>query len=387
MKLGVDKLLFGYKIIRFDRKDRARVITSLLKKGLYASVDDRCEIAISAARSRDYENALHGICVTISQLCGVPGVLLKMKRRYGVIAAAVFLLIYFVFASSFVWDVRVSGNEELGEDRILDQLSDAGLAVGTLWFSLSQDKVENALLSISENIAWVNVNRRGSVAYVVIREKHTPPTDVENAGYSNVVAKEDSVITDITVFSGYPKVKIGDAVKAGDILISGIIPEELGGGFVRASGEVSGRAIRTVSTSLPRSVTVNVGSRPTWERSDLYIFNFSINIFKKYRKSYDECAIIEKDMEIRLPGGCKLPVKIRNTYVSQIQTEEVVYTDSELISLAGGKLGALRQNLLSECEILKIRTYGEFVEDGYCITSRAVVIIPIGEEVFFYKNG
>ena len=74
-------------------------------------------------------------------------------------------------------------------------------------------------------------------------------------------------------------------VKAGDILISGIIPDELGGGFVRAAGEVSGRAIRTVSTTLPRSATVNVGSVPQWERCDLYIFNFSINIFKKYRKS------------------------------------------------------------------------------------------------------
>ena len=283
--------------------------------------------------------------------------------------------------------MRVSGNEKLGDDAILGELSDAGLAVGTLWFSLSQDEVENSLLSTSESIAWVNVNRRGGVAYVVIREKHVPPPEGENTGYSNVVATEDSVITDITVFSGYAKVKVGDTVKAGDILISGIIPDELGGGFVRAAGEVSGRAIRTVSTTLPRSATVNVGSVPQWERCDLYIFNFSINIFKKYRKSYDECAIIEEDTEFRLPGGAKLPVKIRNTYVSQIETEEVVYTDSELVSLANGKLTAIRQNLLSECEILRIRTYGEFVEGGYCITSRAVVITPIGEEAFFYREG
>ena len=387
MKLGVDKLLLGYKIIRFDAKDRGRVLTALLKNGLYASVGAASEFAAPAWRARDYEKALRGVTVSIGELCGLPGAIFKLRRRYGVIAGAVFLILYFAFISLFVWDVRVSGNEELGAETIISELSDAGLSVGTPWLSLSPNEVENTLLATSQNIAWVNVNRRGAVAYVVVREKHVPPQGEENLGYSNVVAREDSVITDITVFSGYAKVKVGDTVKAGDILISGIIPAELGGGFVRAAGEVSGRAIRTVSTTLPRSTTVNVGLEPQWERSDLYIFNFSINIFKKYRKSYEECAIIEKDTEICLPGGSKLPVKIRNTYVSKITTEEVVYTDSELVSLANGKLVAIRQNLLSECEILRIRTYGEFIEGGYCITSRAVVITPIGEEVFFYKEG
>ena len=59
------------------------------------------------------------------------------------------------------------------------------------------------------------------------------------------------------------------------------------------------------------------------------------------------------------------------------------YSDGELIDQAVQKLNAMTLDLLSECDLLKIKSYGEFTDDGYYLVNDIVFLAEIGRCVEF----
>jgi similar to stage IV sporulation protein len=277
----------------------------------------------------------------------------------------------------------VEGNETVSTSAIEAELDTVGIRPGVLWSSLSFNEAERHLLEESATIGWLNVNRRGSVAYVTVKEKQIKESEIGKKLYSNIVASTDCVIEEITVKSGYPMVKAGDTVKAGQLLISGVIPSELGGGFVRAEGEVKGRVFERISVEVPRRETVTVYGEEILSECHANIFNFSINIFKNYGNLPDSYVIINDTEEMMLLGKWRLPVEIKRIYAKAVKKQSVERSDAELISIATSRLSALRKVRLSDAELLKIKTDGEFTESGYRMTSSVTVLCGIGEERIF----
>ena len=183
---------------------------------------------------------------------GVFGKLLGYKGRVGIFLGLFLVLVFSVLTSGVVWDVRIDGADDEEVKEILEDLSAAGLDIGARWNKLDTGLIEINFLAASDSIGWVNINRRGNVAYVRVKDKTVYLQEEEPTGYANLVAARDCVIEDIKVECGYAMVKKGESVRAGEVLISGVIPSELGGGFCYASGQVTGRYSDTVSVSVSR---------------------------------------------------------------------------------------------------------------------------------------
>jgi similar to stage IV sporulation protein len=287
----------------------------------------------------------------------------------------------FILSSLFVWDVRIDGNCETPDALIENELSEAGLSVGSPWFLLHLDKVESELLEKSESVGWISVNRRGHVAYVTVKEKNEPPqAQGSEAVYSNVVATKDCVIDSIVVKKGMPMVKNGDSVKAGDILISGIIPSELGGGFVRAEGEVFGRTTETVGVFVAREETGTLYGEEVLQDKKINFFNFSINIFKNYRNSCNECVIIEETEESLILGKYRLPIQTVSTYSREKLRQSRIYTDSELVSIGKYRLECAKALRLYDAEIMRTVTDASLTEEGYRVESKVTVLRDVARE-------
>ena len=126
----------------------------------------------------------------------------------------------------------------------------------------------------STAVAWLNINRRGTVAYVTVLEKEVHGQEVKE-GYSNVVAACDAVIEEISVVRGVACVKVGDSVKKGDLLISGVLPEEQGGGFCYAEGEIFGRVSESISVSVDEYKIKKTEKNSEIAHLDIKIFGFS----------------------------------------------------------------------------------------------------------------
>ena len=147
----------------------------------------------------------------------------------------------------------MEGNESVTDGEIILALAEEGFEIGDFWFNIDKGEIETSFLLNNKKISWININRRGSVAYVKVIESdvnHSAPDD--RTGYSNIVASSDCVIEEITVKQGTAMVKPGDVVKKGDILVAGVMPSESGGGFCYADASVIGRVSDTVSVQIDR---------------------------------------------------------------------------------------------------------------------------------------
>ena len=370
----------GYYKVYVEEEKRGVAYSRLLAKGMSAVTVDGY-IRVPFSRKKKYAQILSDLGARFEGPFGGIGLIDRYKKRYGVIIALFVFLAMYTVSSLFVWNVYVQSADGISMIAVEEELSEAGLGVGRFWPSIHLDKVETEVLHSSENIGWINVNRRGSVAYVTVKSKNVSPTPQDpSREYANVVALRDCVIEEITVKRGIPLVKVGDSVKAGDILISGIIPQELGGGFLRAEGEVIGRSSETLSVFVPREEEMTEYGEELLTERKIKIFDFFINIFKNYRNSHKECVIIEETKEGMLLGGYRLPVKTVSLYSREIKTGRRRYTDTEIIAVGNYRLEAVRALRLCDAELLQAKTSSSLSEEGYEISSLVTVLRSAGEQ-------
>ena len=367
-----DLLLFGYFVLVIDAADRGVATDILLKAGISAAFDRKGRLVIPYHKKDNVVSLFEGeVKFSVSEPLGLYGQILKHRRRFGIFIGVLLIAVLFIISSDTVWDVRVEGAYLGNEEEIRRELSEAGLGVGKRWSKLDKNQIEINMLTSSHSVAWLNINRRGTVAYVKVSDKITYPEEEKPVGYANIVAVRDCVIEEIIVENGYPMVKKGESVRAGEILISGVIPTELGGGFCYASGQVIGRYNESLSVFVMRSVSEKVYSERTLALCKVNFFAKGINIFKKYGQPNEECDIISEREDLIL--GKRLPLSIDKTYFCKYETVTKELSDSELILCASEKLREALLLFLSDKEAQRMVTSGDFSEDGYEMVCDAVV--------------
>ena len=378
----LDAYLFGYRYLKADDGSDARLATALLSLGISALRGEDGRFLIREADFRRFRSYAGGrVRYTATEVCGLPARLSGLKRYIAVIAVSLLLCLLSVFLSALVWDVRISGNEHISADELTDALADSGLSVGLFWWDIDPERIENRLLLDNDEIAWVHINRRGTVAYVEVREREGGDGEKESpVACSNIVADRDGVIEEIIVEHGVAMVKKGDTVRRGDVLISGVGENERGTFFVRAEGRVTAHVGDSV-TAFARSVEVGEeqGERELASVS-LVIFGKSVNIFKKYSNFDDNCVIIE-DEEVYLIGDeCKLPFSLKREYIVRRESYQMEIPDGDLPTVAGERLAELLASELSGVDLIRITTSGDYTDGGYALTAEYVYAAEIGVE-------
>ena len=378
-------LILGYRRLSLSAENMASLCATLMRNGVSVQQISGNEVLFSEENFRIVRSLCDGKYeISLSEPLGFFGALKRMKYKRGSVVGLVLALALTLLLQNLVWDVRIDGAERLSVNEIKAMLSHCGLEVGCRWNSLDRSEVEADVLSEYPSIAWININRRGTVAYVEIieREKGEIQNSEQKRGYANLVASESCVIEEITVTRGVAQVKAGDVVKKGDILISGISAD---GGFCYAEGTVIGRVDRRIEVKIPRSYEKEVARDRFAIKTDIKIFNFPINIFKKYGNSHSGCDIIEDEKVFSL-FGVNLPISFNTSYAISRVTEKTDYSDEELAKLARHALNEKTLEVLGETDLLRIRTNGEFDDEGYFMYSDVVMLTSVGEALEFNLN-
>ena len=378
----LDDFIFGYYRGKVGEKDSPKLLNTFLKLGICSSVTPSGEFSLGRKDNERFRKYAGGrLHFEIGEPRGIYGFFRRIRYRYGLIAALAILIVTWVVLSGLVWDVRVSGNEKLPDYVISSSLDELGFGVGTRWRSVDKNEIETELLSKMPDIAWISVNRRGTVAYVEVIESENVLTDKETGPiYSNIVAETDGVVEDISVQSGTAVVKIGDVVKKGDILISGVMENENGVSFCRAKGEVRARSVCDVSAETETQAVDKQVKRRKLTYARVVLFKFSINIFKNYGNCENSCDIIEEIREFALFDKYKLPIRFERAYAYEYEEYTRTRSREEMISVTKQRLDAKIYTLFKDADVIKLRTVGEFGEFGYRLTSRVVYSVEIGKE-------
>jgi similar to stage IV sporulation protein len=235
---------------------------------------------------------------------------------------------------------------------------------------------------LSHTVSWISINRRGGVAYVNVIDRIDHGEEEKKEGYSNIVASASAVIEEITVIHGVAKVKAGDSVKKGDLLISGVLPEESGGGFCYAEGIVLGRVSDSIDVSVPLEQEVKVSENRRLLSLDIKIFGFSLNILNRGRNSEELCDIIKSNRSAHLLGK-RLPISVLREYESVSETELKTLPADEVVAIARRQMAELLSEKLEGATLIRLKTDGEFTDSCYKISTSFVSVEEIGADLPF----
>ena len=310
---------------------------------------------------------------------------LKKFKRIGLIIGILLLLFCVYISSKFVWQINIDGNERLSEAEVEKILYDSGFFLGKFIPSVNYDKLHNEILLKSDEISWVSINIDGNVASVLIKE--SKKTSSETEYYSNIVAKSDAQIVEIKVRNGEQSVKIGDIVKEGELLISGIIDSQaLGVRYEKAIGEVYARTTKRISVSFPYKGKEKIYTGRVYNDNKIKIFSKVINFSLKSNKNIEFCDKIEKSEQITLFGKYKLPIFIESTRYFEYELLEVEYSKREAVDLAFMELHEKIKSETANAELISKSVKTSYDDDGFYIVCSLECIENIAKEVRIYKE-
>ncbi|MBQ8372164.1 MAG: sporulation protein YqfD [Clostridia bacterium] len=376
----LDRMIFGYTRLEFDPKDLPRVTNLTLKLGICATFrsDGGCVLLTKDAK-RLLASGAEGLVKGRSEPMGFPGFVRRNRYRVGTLLGILAVLFMYFFLGTRVWDVRIVGSVDLPEHEIRRTLEEAGLYVGVGWSDTDKSEIQNKVLESLDEVGWISINRVGGVAYVELLPAVGDMDEEPPSAYANIVATSDCVITSITVKQGKAVVSVGDTVRKGDLLISGIVEGEKGVTLCRAEGVVEGECAVELSVTVPRAVSVSVSEEPRLDSLGIEIFGFSLNILKNRGNCTDGCDIIEQRDTPVVDGRLRFPVSVVRTYVSGKRESTVEYTDAEMIRLASRRLNELMLLRFADADLLRLKSSGGFVDGVYRMSCYAVVCTDVAE--------
>ncbi|MDF2626632.1 MAG: hypothetical protein K0R39_463 [Symbiobacteriaceae bacterium] len=151
---------------------------------------------------------------------GFPFHMVRLRRRPALILGAVACVAFIYWATSHIWfvNVKVTGPENLDWRAVKAVAAEGGLRWGAWKRDVDPGKIETLIRERMGEVSWAIVRLQGTRAVIEVVEKQVVRKQGE-VGCVNLVARKPGVIEEIIPFQGEPKVKKGDIVKAGDLLV------------------------------------------------------------------------------------------------------------------------------------------------------------------------
>ena len=165
-----------------------------------------------------------------NQMCNQNGVTINLKKRVGIsnfvhffykhvglIVAFVLCCVCGFFLSTRVWNIEVICKGESQKKEVVKLLEEKGVVLGCSLTNIDTEELERYLLLSGEEFSLVSVIKRGTSLVLSLKEKNI--TEVKSEGFNQLVSSVAGVVEKINLVQGTLKVKVGDVVKKGDVLV------------------------------------------------------------------------------------------------------------------------------------------------------------------------
>lgn len=341
-------LLAGYRILSADRENAAPLLELCRRHGLiyedFTHTEDggiALRFPTPAARRAVSLCEACGIPLTVAGEGGLPRFMRWLVRRAGLVVGLVLGILLLAAAQNVVWDIRIEGNDTVSDRAIEQSLAACGFSVGTSLRGFEADKTENDVLMLDDRLAWISINRKGTVAYVEVREKVLNPTD-EPDSPCDIVASTGGVIQRVELEEGNVRVTAGQAVGKGDVLVSGLYDSMTQGiRITAAKARVYARTTRILTVEIPYEYRQKVyGNLPVGTEGDFFqeksviFFGNHIKFSKKTGNAEGFCDTIEDERSWGLVDGVGFPISTKTVWQIPYTMATATRTPAEAEELA-----------------------------------------------------
>lgn len=214
-----------------------------------------------------------GVRLSAGRRSGLSFFMKKHKNRAVLIAGIFFFAISVIVMNQYIWFIDVEGTSSVSHALIKKSLEDYGLKKGVYSKSIDTELINREGVNrFDGRLMWMSVNIRGSKAVVEVRDYIDEHEDTTYKEPCNIVADFDGTVLSVEIFNGDRAVRSGNAVKKGDLLISGVIENtDFSASYLEARGRIT--AFHNVKRKKSYPPVKNAFKRLTDSKSKSY-FSF-----------------------------------------------------------------------------------------------------------------
>lgn len=150
--------------------------------------------------------------VKIEKKKGIPFLLHRYKKRKIFIGLLIAITLIIFGLSNFVWNIEITGENNISKEELLNELNQYGLKTGILKTKVNTKEIINNIRLNRDDIAWVGMKIKGTNIIVEVVEADKKPDIVNENEYCNIISDKEGVITKINVQNGTALIKVGDIV-------------------------------------------------------------------------------------------------------------------------------------------------------------------------------
>ena len=277
----------------------------------------------------------------------------RYRKRFGILAGVVLVLVSAVYFSNIVMTIEIRGNENISDTAILSALGELGVETGVPLKELNLIDCENRLMVMVSGLSWAGIQQSGNRLIVNVTEMTEKPEMTRERVPCNVVAAKSAKITEVTVYDGMLMKKVGDYAMEGEMLISGVISDDTGHTTVHhAMGVIKGEYEQVFETSgnftdVRKTETGNVKNKK-W----LKLFTLEIPLFFG-RSKFQTSDVTESRRDFRLFGKY-IPIGVLTKKETETARKEVTLSEEELKKNLMEKVYLYEKNFLSESDGVEI---------------------------------
>ena len=165
--------------------------------------------------------------VVVLEKDGLPFLLPKLKRKWSFLLGALLALTIWLVSSFFLWEIKYTGNIQVTEDQLGAFFKSYGIKLGKPMAKLELSYLEKEIRRKFPQIIWTSLKQDGTNLIVDLKENELEiPEQKEKDGEQteDLCAEHEGKIVSMLIRKGIPKVKIGDQVEKGQILVQGAVP-------------------------------------------------------------------------------------------------------------------------------------------------------------------
>lgn len=294
------------------------------------------------------------------------GLLFHIKNIFsiGIILGIFLSCILWGISTLFITDILVVGNYNLTTKEIFEVLENNDIYKWKPKKNINTKILQNKIEKI-DHISYASVIIRGNTLIVNVKEELTNNEVINIGNFDPIVSIYDGQITSAKLIQGTLKVKVGDVIKIGDVLVEPYITNQAGEKIsVEPLADIVCDVYITSNLNIKEHQIKTKRTGNSLTSFELYAFNLPIfkkqvNVtFKTYEKEENEVYI----------SNILLPIKRKETtYYETVTTKENInFEENKQTFIEQCKQIALLN--FAKYDIIKNESYSIYkIDDTYTI--------------------
>ncbi len=165
-----------------------------------------------------------GTRVVITKRYGLPFLMVRIKKRKIFMVGLLGSFLFWIWMSGHIWSIDIMGNYYITTDLFQDFLADNKIKAGIKKKTVDIESLEKEIRTHFPMVTWTSLRIDGTKLVVQVKENDLLDLKQDNQEVQegmDLVAPKEGVVISIVTRTGVPKVKAGDVVHKGDVLVEG----------------------------------------------------------------------------------------------------------------------------------------------------------------------